>query len=1488
MPPHQAANNALGDSTSTLRSLVETLPEEYQREFRKCTTGEEVLNGLQEYGANWRTNSHRLGVFIQAMKPFLTAVDVFVQCDPIHAGTLWGGLRVVIQLGQNFTEFLDKLTSSLEKIAWEIKYFVGVNDVIEKLNDKHQKEMEAKVNLELQKKVLEGIGTVKLEELKPKLLEEMRTAMMAAVQADWQRLVETSPRLKAVLYDVFRELVQYFLGIFKIFYYPDGRSKNGLRVFAKAVWKPFRFDDTLARLAMYRERVLPEMALLNLKVSSNVKSMVESSQVRAMEDAAEANARNARIGSSLNKLDEKAEREAHYNFIHRVREWLSPPPFADRYDDAASQCSRGTSGWLLEHPSYLAWLQNEENSHGQAKNLWVRGNPGSGKTVLAASVVQDLKQDEAKTPICYYFFNSTQKTAVNDSDTAYRALLSQILEYHIHDERLNELFRFAMFFQATGQCIASKKEVSELLEFCVSSIGRTRVVVDALDECEDIAELVSKLHRIGSLVTIQLALFSRPTMTLLARDVPSLETVTIGWLNTEDINLYLFRALEEMKLECLLSPSSDSIRVAETLTRRADGMFLWARLMVVYLKSPGLYPGERQQAISELDSPEGLDVMYERILHLIERGGKSLRRLARGSFLWILYGRRLMMPSELESALAPYDTVLDNKESWQLPDFEDTVILACAGFVEQSPQVVALSGGTFHPFQFIHASVKEFMISQAMQGSSASVLKDQILPPRIEIAEAYLATTCLKYLMYRVPAQPLGGNLGTYASYDDIWAAFPFSNYAMLNWTSHLAATGQKHLNKDGRADGTDAHGVLHSTLEMFLKQPEVLMAWIEGCYTYGESPPASYLRAWGAMNNSTPDRGAASTDLGKIQGTAAAFGDYLETLENDWGQSLQKNPAILWDEVVAFTPSPLLLKHTGISVKGLRPNPPSKTGLCQDPINFLSQLTPDGTHQVFLSIYPSKKFEQHSKRTDTARQVFEDRSLSSGWMLRYEILQISSENAVASLEIQLPEFEVWMRLCETLLRESVQIPICIARSCQVFSVMRTVYHIRNTNNRLVCVSRRLPVESESMLGVSPKASDGKNGTSDKKLSEINYKDTGRFRNNRRANIRLYWIYLDDSGENLCYATQERPLPNSLKVFRISVCTDENLRLEMELVAERSFWTHDITSKTGEEGKDFEMCFHPFLPVVVYAWSKGTYVWNIVTKKCVKAGYGSFQIASLTCSQTGSSCILSPRDHRPEIIPLVQAMKETGISDIPSLEVLSESGGTSSAPQQEVAPDMLQASTTPWTLAHAILGPKKVLTNSIVTLTPNGSFNHISVLNVGRSAVLSQWHDDGEDDSMTLSRIPNWRGAESAIPSVILPSCELEPIRVVFDKSADTWSKVSAREPSTFPLMIDRDMSSFPVKPSSFVQLAFPRMTHIKELSQQSIEYHGGASNDEDYQGVEEETTEFQHGEAPLKRPGFRRLRSKFSGVKEYMTKGRKRGSSQNYIDIQEMSVREY
>ena len=112
----------------------------------------------------------------------------------------------------------------MEKIAWEIRYFVDINDIVSKLNDKHQKEMEEKVNIELLKKVAEGMGTVVLEAMKPRMLEEMRATMLEAVQAEWEKLAESSPRLQTVLQHVFEELVQYLLGVFRIFYHPDGRE----------------------------------------------------------------------------------------------------------------------------------------------------------------------------------------------------------------------------------------------------------------------------------------------------------------------------------------------------------------------------------------------------------------------------------------------------------------------------------------------------------------------------------------------------------------------------------------------------------------------------------------------------------------------------------------------------------------------------------------------------------------------------------------------------------------------------------------------------------------------------------------------------------------------------------------------------------------------------------------------------------------------------------------------------------------------------------------------------------------------------------------------------------------------------------------------------------------------------------------------------------------------------------------------------------------
>jgi hypothetical protein len=48
----------------------------------------------------------------------------------------------------------------------------------------------------------------------------------------------------------------------------------------------------------------------------------------------------------------------------------------------------------------------------------------------------------------------------------------------------------------------------------------------------------------------------------------------------------------------------------QQMVRGADGMFFWAKLMIIYLNSPVLTPSSRRRTIKEIMMPEDLDAMY--------------------------------------------------------------------------------------------------------------------------------------------------------------------------------------------------------------------------------------------------------------------------------------------------------------------------------------------------------------------------------------------------------------------------------------------------------------------------------------------------------------------------------------------------------------------------------------------------------------------------------------------------------------------------------------------------------------------------------------------------------------------------------------------------------------------------------------------------------------------------------------------------------------
>lgn len=86
-----------------------------------------------------------------------------------------------------------------------------------------------------------------------------------------------------------------------------------MRVVAKTVWHPFRFDETISRMKELKERMNMEIVLLNLKLSKDAKDIAEASKLEAVAESTRAKERGDKLEKSMSKLEQMAEKEARCN-----------------------------------------------------------------------------------------------------------------------------------------------------------------------------------------------------------------------------------------------------------------------------------------------------------------------------------------------------------------------------------------------------------------------------------------------------------------------------------------------------------------------------------------------------------------------------------------------------------------------------------------------------------------------------------------------------------------------------------------------------------------------------------------------------------------------------------------------------------------------------------------------------------------------------------------------------------------------------------------------------------------------------------------------------------------------------------------------------------------------------------------------------------------------------------------------------------------------
>ncbi|OCL03838.1 hypothetical protein AOQ84DRAFT_137126 [Glonium stellatum] len=1210
--------------------FLASLPPNERTRLSSCSSADQLLIEVRKLEVvskdrvRGRGFIRRIKALSDGLKPYFNSISTMIQSNPELTSLVLGGIQFVLQLASNYTTFFDKLTLNFERLAHQLPQ----HDLIVQLyKGSHRNEFTERVKASLEDvyvdtfQFLQSIARVFIRKDGK---YKHRPLVMASLA--WQpfdtRFDEMLERME-LHRNVLKEVVQ----LDQIHAAIGERERTEK---ARQEEEKERLAAVKAREAQKVERALSEAIreqLLKasreaedarLEAEERHKQDYEDRQLKDRERYEEVKERllasderenlkctNERIAD----MKDDIEQERRVYSIDRIRNWLSPPEFLQEYEKAVDIREDGTTDWLFEDPRLENWaLSNPARSAPskfEQECLWVQGNPGYGKTVLAAAAVGELKciignetNDISDThPGVFHFLFRAGIPTMDSNDAAHRAILAQILQAHRQDLDAIDKFVFAMNEMSGGQMVASKNELAELLRVFSTYIGRYYIVLDGIDECRDNSALVQDLLKLKQDSQIMILLFSRPNVASLFQTIPTEQHIFVGRKTSRDIEVYLSKQVNLLQEQNLLPSTANTGKLVSHLVTGADGMFLWARLMVSFLKSPALSRAQRVEAIKRVTLPEGLESMYDRISDLIGQGYQAEQHFAKQIIIWLTFTIRRLTVQELQEATA--STNMEESEPEDIQEFIQRVVMTCAGLVEPEEMYSPAHGRTSSFFRFIHLSAKEYYASQENFTISSNKKSFSITPWNCHIE---ITRRCLYFLTYKLPAQPLQGSLGSSVTHDALDKVFPFSSYAALYWIEHLQESNFDIVRVAKNNDFTtqDQFGDLLLALSRFLSQSFVLMSWIEASYVCGQAPSFELLQQWSNWAKNIRELHLPQDlDVNKLHEDVMELSCYLKELNEYWGSKLITTPGCIWEEVTAFTPCRLLPRIGVLTVHSLVTEELSGDYLSTKCLCKVSESTPNGLLVGVLSIWPSRDYEKFTQQKSKDVSLKTLRNLSLGWVARYEIWSLAAEPArIVDHRFSLDSKEVWLQMGHSMCNSvepgeargwGIQFPMAISASVRMFTVLRTLYCLKPATSKpgLILDSSILAMEVDGSIPThwSPDHNPFVRAGDSFESSYLELDE--RF---ERGDLYLYWISFHPDDRFILFVGQDLHAPSTAAVFHIQ--SSKKLAAPCfncsKLNAEGSLRRHPEWSRDFNQVK---VIYHPTNPLLGFSFAGLLYLW---------------------------------------------------------------------------------------------------------------------------------------------------------------------------------------------------------------------------------------------------------------------------------------------------------
>ncbi|KAL7953809.1 ankyrin repeat-containing domain protein [Trichoderma compactum] len=403
--------------------------------------------------------------------------------------------------------------------------------------------------------------------------------------------------------------------------------------------------------------------------------------------------------------------------------------------------------------------------------LWISGGPG-----FEYLSVCFLSSGDARTHYSTFFFCDAKDNTRNNAVAIIRGILFQLVE------QKKELIRHILpRYEVQKEQLFSQTSFETVWKFFLemtNDLGHSQATrtIDGLDECEPISlELLLKnLKKITSTSP-------RLKIIVLSREYPQI----IGALldaKTEvnrGLEQYISTRVAELSESKQYTPQLAN-HVKECLMEKSAGTYLWVSFTVKDLQTMEI--SEVEESLNQF--PQGLDVLYERILQQIE---STQRGLILNILRWCTFAVRPLSLNELATALEIKSTGLLDRVT-----ILRGKLAYCGHFLSITKDAVTL----------VHHSA-----SEAMPWFPLS---------NVELEQSKLASACISYF-YDVYSQDKDAFLVETVEDDKRRKLrYPFFDYASRRWTQHFKHSGQLGAK------------ILDEYPKFFSDESELLKLWME------------------------------------------------------------------------------------------------------------------------------------------------------------------------------------------------------------------------------------------------------------------------------------------------------------------------------------------------------------------------------------------------------------------------------------------------------------------------------------------------------------------------------------------------------------------------------------------------------------------------------------------------------------------------------------